>query len=119
MSATGTCPGCGRRVRRLGGKGKSAFVHHEKTRGVDCSQRTPGGPPITGEQVYKWTGESGVVEPFASVLQKSGHSYFNHGGLLRVTSDEDGQAHELKAGDCLIVDRNGRVRVHLPQQGAL
>lgn len=68
---------------------------------------------MTGEDVYKWTGEVGVVEPFAGVLQKAGQPYFNHGGLLRVTSYEDGQAHELGTGDCLIVDQNGRVRVYL------
>jgi hypothetical protein len=79
---------------------------------VTCSQRTPGGGPVTGEQVYKWTGEVGIVEPFASVLEKAGKQYFNHGGLLRVTSDEDGETYELKTGDCLIVDRYGHIRVY-------
>lgn len=81
---------------------------------MTCSQRTPGGPPVTGEQIYKWTGEVGVIEPFASVLQKAGKQYVNHGGLLRVLSDEDGQIHELKTGDSLIIDANGRVRVYDP-----
>lgn len=111
---TGICPGCGHSVRRLGGKGRSAYVAHARKLGIRCLQRTPGGGPVTGEESYRWNGEVGVVEPFASVLAKAGKQYANHGGLLRVVSDEDDQLHELHAGDYLIVGVHGHIRVHKP-----
>ena len=54
MTGTGICPGCGQRIRRLGGKGKSSFISHTNKQRVRCTQRKPGGGPVTGEQVYKW-----------------------------------------------------------------
>lgn len=106
-----TCSGCNRRLLFRGGKGKSGFAPHKNAHGVACYRRKPGGGPVTGETVYEWKGEVGVVEPFASVLAEAGKQYFNHGGLLRVLSDEDGHVHELHAGDMVLIDHLKRVRV--------
>ena len=55
-----------------------------------------------GSQVIQWKGEVGVVQPFAQLL---GVDYFNHGGLLRITTRRG--VVEMRAGEWLEINVSG------------